>query len=134
MNNNTFNINSLNADNAAINLGGTIEGDQNVTQYTFPDPKQTEATRAVSDLLEDIRQRHPQASDDEILEMIEKGFVTMRQTNLQKWRKWVDVFSVVFAGGLEAVKVVAPVLGIPIEAGKRLYEISDRNRKQLAGN
>ena len=134
MNNNTFNINSFNADNAAINLGGTVEGDQNVTQYTFPDPKQTEATRAVSDLLEDIRQRHPQASDDEILEMIEKGFVTMRQTNLQKWRKWVDVFSVVFAGGLEAVKVVAPPLGIPIEVGKRLYEISDRNRKQLAGN
>ena len=66
--------------------------------------------------------------------VIEKGFVTMRQTNLQKWRKWVDVFSVVFAGGLEAVKVVAPPLGIPIEVGKRLYEISDRNRKQLAGN
>ena len=134
MNNNTFNINSFNADNAAINLGGTVEGDQNVTQYTFPDPKQTEATRAVSDLLEDIRQRHPQASDDEILEMIEKGFATMQRTNPQKWRKWVDVFSVVFAGGLEAVKVVAPPLGIPIEVGKRLYEIGDRNRKQLPGS
>lgn len=42
--------------------------------------------------------------------------------------------SVVFAGGLETVKVVAPVLGIQIEVGKRLYEISDRNRKQLPGN
>ena len=57
----------------------------------------------------------------------------MQQTNPQKWRKWVDLFSVVFAGGLEAVKVVAPILGIPIEVGKRLYEMSDRNRKQLPG-
>jgi len=39
----------------------------------------------------------------------------------------------VFAGGLEAVKVVAPILGIPIEVGKSLYEMSDRNRKQLPG-
>jgi len=65
--------------------------------------------------------------------MIEKGFATMQRTNPQKWRKWVDLFSVVFAGGLEAVKVVAPILGIPIEVGKRLYEMSDRNRKQLPG-
>lgn len=134
MNNNTFNIGNFKADNAAINLGGTVEGDQIVTQYTFPEPKQTEATRVVSDLLQDIRQRHPQASDDEILEMIEKGFATMRQTNPQKWRKWVDLFSVVFASGLETVKVVAPMFGIPIEVGKRLYEISDRNRKQLPGS
>ena len=134
MNNNTFNIGNFNADNSAINLGGTVEGDQIVTQYTFPDPKQTEATRAVSDLLQDLHQRYPQATDAEILAMIEKGFATMQQTNPQKWRKWVDVFSVVFAGGLEAVKVVAPGLGIPIEVGKRLYEISDRNRKQLPGN
>jgi len=132
--NNNFNINNFNADNSANNLGGTVEGDQIVTQYAFPDPKQAEATGAVADLLQDIRQRYPQASDDEILERIEKGFATMRQTNPQKWRKWVDVFTVVFAGGLEAVKVVAPVLGIPIEVGKRLYEISDRNRKQLSGS
>ena len=35
--NNTFNINSFNVDNAAINLGGTVEGDQIVTQHTFPE-------------------------------------------------------------------------------------------------
>ena len=136
MHNNTFNIGNLNADNSNLNLGGTVEGDQIVTQsnYSFPDPKSAEVTQAVSDLLQDIRLRYPHASDDEILEMIEKGFATMQQTNPQKWRKWVDVFSVMFAGGLEAVKVVAPVLGIPIEVGKRLYEISDRNRKQLPGN
>lgn len=132
---NTFNIGNFIADNSAVNLGGTVKGDQIITQnYTFPDPKQTEATHAVSELLQDIRHRYPQASDEEILEIIEKGFATMRQTNPPKWRRWVDLFSLVFAGGLEAVKVVAPVLGIPIEVGKRLYEISDRNRKQLPGN
>lgn len=97
-----------------------------------PDPKQAEATRNVSELLQDIRSRHPQASDVEILSIVDSGLVTMQQTNPQKWRRWVDVFSVMFAGGIEAVKIVAPVLGIPIEVCKRLYEIYDRNRKQLA--
>lgn len=126
----TFHINTV----GNLNTGDvTIQGDQVGIQhnYAFPDPKQAEATRAISELLQDIRSRHPQASDAEILEMIENGFATMRQTNPQKWRKWVDLFSVVFAGGVEAVKVVAPILGIPIEVGKRLYEICDRNRKQL---
>ena len=132
MHNNTFNIGNFNADNAAVNLGGTVQGDQiaTQTQYTFPDPKQTEAIRAVSGLLHDLRNRHPQASDAEILEMIENSFATMQQNNPQKWRRWVDLFSVVFAGGKEAIKVVAPPLGIVIEVGNRLYEIYDRNRKQ----
>ncbi|NJR57466.1 MAG: hypothetical protein HC769_00570 [Cyanobacteria bacterium CRU_2_1] len=90
-----------------------------------------EATRNVSELLQDIRNRDPQASDTEILSIVENGLATTQQTNPQKWRRWVDVFSVVFAGGVEAVKIVAPALGIPIEVGKRLYEIYDRNRKQL---
>ncbi|NJR63403.1 MAG: hypothetical protein HC769_34275 [Cyanobacteria bacterium CRU_2_1] len=133
MHNNTFNIGNFKANNAAVNLGGTVQGDQIGTQanYTFPDPKQTDATRAVAELFQDIRSRHPQASDAEILEIIENGFATMQQTNPQKWRRWVDLFSVVFAGGVEAVKIVVPVLGIPIEVCKRLYEIYDRNRKQL---
>lgn len=33
--------------------------------------------------------------------------------------------------GIEAVKIMAPLLGIPIKICKRLYEIYDRNRKQL---
>ena len=43
----------------------------------------------------------------------------------KKWRRWLDIFSLVFAGGSEAVKILAPPLGIPIEVGKRLYEIWD---------
>jgi hypothetical protein len=36
-----------------------------------------------------------------------------------------------FAGGMEAVKILEPRLGIPYEVAKRLYEIYERNRKQL---
>ena len=52
----------------------------------------------------------------------------MHQNDPQKWQGWVDVLSVVFAGGVEAIKIIAPALGIPIEVAKRLYEIYDRNR------
>ncbi|MDY6781757.1 MAG: hypothetical protein SW833_04240 [Cyanobacteriota bacterium] len=133
MNNNTFNIRTFNTPNSAVNLGGTVEGGQNVTQnnYTFPDRKQAEATQAVADLLQDIRNHHPQATDAEIIEICDRGLTTMQHNNPQKWRKWVDVLSVVFAGGVEAVKIVAPALGIPIEIGRRLYEIWERNRQQL---
>jgi hypothetical protein len=128
----TFQINQV----GNLNTGDvTIQGDQVGFQsnYAFPDPESAEATRAVSELLQDIRQRYPQASDDDILAIIEKGFATLQRGNPKKWRKWVDLFSLVFAGGLEAVKVVAPALGIPIEVGKRLYEICDRQRQQLPG-
>ncbi|MEB3177815.1 MAG: hypothetical protein VKL59_02055 [Nostocaceae cyanobacterium] len=133
MNNNNFNIGTFNSNNAAVNLGGTVEGNQIGTQtnYTFPNPKSAESINAVSQLIQDIRKQHPQASDAEIINIIEHGFETMRQTNPQKLRRWLDLFSIVFAGGSEAVKIVAPPLGIPIEVGKRLYEICDRNRKQL---
>jgi HEAT repeats len=126
----TFHINSV----GNLNTGDvSIQGDQIGTQnnYNFPEPKQTEATQTVADLLQDIRSRHPQATDAEIVEMIDRGLATMQQNNPQKWQKWVDILSIVFVGGVEAVKIVAPVLGIPIEIGKRLYEICDRNRQQL---
>ena len=116
-----------------VNFGDNPTGDFIGTQnnYTFPDPKQAEATQVVTDLLQDIRNKNPQATDAEIINIIDRGLANMQQNNPQKWRKWIDVLSVVFAGGVEAVKLVAPALGIPIEIGKRLYEIFDRHRKQL---
>jgi len=128
-----FNIGNLNATNSAINLGGTIQGDQigNQTNYTFPDPQTAQAQQAIADLWQDIRHRHPHASDTEIVTIIDNGLTTMRQTNPQKWQGWIDLFSVGFAGGVEAVKLAVPPLGIPIEVTKQLYEIWERNRKQL---
>lgn len=37
LHNTSFNIGDLKADNATVNLGGTVEGAQIVTQYTFPE-------------------------------------------------------------------------------------------------
>jgi HEAT repeats len=129
----TFHINQV----GNINTGDVkVERDMVGIQYnyTFPEPKQAEAVSEVSELLQDIRQQYPQASEAEILDIIQSGLATMHQESPQKWRRWVDILSVVFAGGVEAIKIVAPALGIPIEIAKRLYEIYDRNRNQLPRN
>jgi HEAT repeat protein len=115
--------------NFGDNPTGNFIGTQN--NYNFPDPKQADATQTVADLLQDIRSRYPQATDAEILDIIDRRLADMQQTNPPKWQKWVDLLSIVFVSGVEAVKMVAPPLGIPIEVCKRLYEIYDRNRQQL---
>ena len=129
----TFHINQV----GNLNSGDvTVERDMVGFQYnyTFPDPKPAEAVGQVSQVIQDIGQQNPQASDAEIFDIIERGFATMHQNNPQKWRRWVDIFSVVCAGGVEGIKIVAPALGIPIAMAQRLYEIFDRNRKQIPGN
>jgi hypothetical protein len=93
-------------------------------------PKVSEALNNISQLLENLRQKYPQASDAQILDMIARAFETMPQNNPKQWQRWQDLFSVLFAGGIESVKVFFPAAGIPIEVGKRLYEIHS-NRKQL---
>jgi HEAT repeats len=129
----TFHINQVgNINTGDVNVERDMVGIQ--YNYTFPEPKQAEAVSEVSELLQDIRQQYPQASEAEILDIIQSGLATMHQENPQKWRRWVDILSVVFAGGVEAIKIIAPALGIPIEIAKRLYEIYDRNRNQLPGN
>ncbi len=132
-NQNTFHINQVGSiNNDEVNVQGDMVGFQ--YNYTFSEPKQAEAVSEVSELLQDIRQQYPQASEAEILEIIQRGLATMHQENQNKWRRWVDLLSLVFAGGVEAIKIVAPALGIPIAMAQRLYEIYDRNRNQLPGN
>lgn len=132
-NQNTFHINQVGSiNNDEVNVQGDMVGFQ--YNYTFPEPKQAEAVSQVSRVIQDIRQQNPQASETETIDIIERGLTTMHQENPQKWRRWVDILSVVFVGGVEAIKIVAPALGIPIEIAKRLYEIYDRNRNQLPGN
>jgi hypothetical protein len=109
---------------------GTVIGKQN--NYAT-DPKVTEVLKSISQLVENLRQKHPQASDAEILNIITRGFETMPQNNPQKWQRWQDLFSILFAGGSESLKVLFPPTGIPIEVGKRLYEIHRRNQ-QLPGS
>jgi len=129
----TFHINQV----GQINSGDVkVERDMVGFQYnyTFPEPKQAEAVGQVSEVIQDIRQQNPQASETQIVDIIQSELATIHQNDPQKWQGWIDVLSLVFAGGVEAIKIVAPALGIPIEMARRLYEIYDRNRKQLPGN
>ncbi len=132
-NQNTWNINQVGSiNNDEVNVQGDMVGFQ--YNYAFTDPKQAEAVSEFSQQLQNIRQQYPEASEAEILDIIQRALATIYQDNPQEWRGWVDLLSLVFAGGVEGIKIVAPALGIPIAMAQRLYEIYDRNRNQLPGN
>ncbi|MEG3845164.1 HEAT repeat domain-containing protein [Microcoleus sp. herbarium14] len=132
-NQNTFHINQVGSiNNDEVNIQGDMVGFQ--YNYAFSDPKQAEAVSEFSQQLQNIRQQYPEASEAEILDIIQRALATIYQDNPQEWRGWVDLLSLVFAGGVEGIKIVAPALGIPIAMAQRLYEIYDRNRNQLPGN
>ena len=60
--NNSFNISALNANNAAINMGGTIQGDQIGTQH-----HDAQVERAVEDLqtlLTQLQAQHPNVTTE----------------------------------------------------------------------
>lgn len=123
----TFHIGTVgNLNTGDVEIARDQIGTQN--NYNFPDPQQAQATQAVTELLQDIRRQNPEVTDAEIVEIVDRGLTNLQRTNPQKWQKWLDVLSVTFAGGVEAVKIVAPQLGIPIEVCRRLYEISQRDR------
>lgn len=112
------------------NAVGNVEGDMIINASP---PQDKEATTAISSLLNNLRQKYPNVADDEIYGILLRGFQAMPQRNPQNWKRWQDILSVFFSGGIEAAKVLVPVAGIPIEVLKRLYEIYDRNRKQIPG-
>ncbi|MBD1822068.1 hypothetical protein H6F51_06090 [Cyanobacteria bacterium FACHB-DQ100] len=115
-----------------INSGDvTIQGDQIGIQHNHAPEPNTEANQQLAHLLTKLRTRYPTKTDAEIFDILINGFATMPQNDPQNWQRWQDIFSIIFAGGIEAIKVLIPVAGIPIEVLKRLYEIYDRNRKQL---
>jgi hypothetical protein len=74
MNNNTFNIGNFNAENSPVNLGGTIQGDQNATQnnYTTPNPQLESALQDLKNTLAELQQQHPNiATETEAIEIID---------------------------------------------------------------
>lgn len=126
----TFNINQV----GNINTGDVnIQGDQIGIQHNYAPAPSTEANQQLAHLLTKLRTKYPTKTDTEIFDILINGFATMPQNNPQTWQCWKDIFSIIFAGGVEATKFLVPVAGIPIEVLKRLYEIYDRNCKQLPG-
>jgi hypothetical protein len=125
-----FNINQV----GNINTGETtITGDQIGIQHNYAPEPNTEAEQQLVQLLTKLRSQSPNATDAEIFNILIDNFSNMPQTDPSTWQRWQDIFSVIFAGGVEAAKVLAPMAGIPIEVLRRLYEICDRNKKQLPG-
>ena len=107
-----------------------VEGDYIEHNYA-PEANLASAEQQLNQLLVKLRAKHSDKTDAEIFEILLSGFNTMPQRNPTGWQRWKDVLSLLFAGGFEAFKVAKPEVGIPLEVLKRLYEIYDRNRKQL---
>jgi HEAT repeats len=99
-------------------VAGNVEGDQIIN---------TVEPETLADIKK-ILANYPKATNTEAAEIIDTEFTQIQSNNPQRWQKWMDIFSVAFAGGTESVKILAPAVGIPIEVMKRLYEIYQRNR------
>ncbi|NMF85816.1 hypothetical protein [Nodosilinea sp. P-1105] len=112
-------------------VSGNVEGDMIV--YA-PDPTQTAAEQQLQTVVSKLRQTYPNDTDAQLFQRLIEGFEAMPRQNPQNWQRWRDIFSLLFAGGIEATKVLVPVAGIPIEVSRRLYEIYERDRKQLSDN
>jgi HEAT repeats len=99
-------------------VAGNVEGDQIIN---------TVEPETLADIKK-ILANYPKVTNVEAAEIIDTEFIQIQSNNPQRWQKWMDIFSVAFAGGTESVKILAPAIGIPIEVMKRLYEIYQRNR------
>jgi HEAT repeats len=99
-------------------VAGNVEGDQIIN---------TVEPETLADIKK-ILANYPKATNTEAAEIIDSEFTQIQSNYPQRWQKWMDIFSVAFAGGTESVKILAPAIGIPIEVMKRLYEIYQRNR------
>ena len=108
----------MNFNAAVYGVAGNVDGNQIINTF---DPE------TLADIKK-ILASYPQATNAEAAEIIDSEFVQIQSKNPQLWQKWIDIFSVAFAGGSESVKIMAPAIGIPVEVIKKLYEIYLRNR------
>ena len=84
--NNNFNIQNFNANNAAINLGGTVEGNQVGTQnYYATDPEVQRVIADLQALLTQLQMQHPQiTTETEALAIIDAEFTELKQSPTSK--------------------------------------------------
>lgn len=108
-----------------------IHGDYHEHRYATPSSN-TEALDAIRQAWEELKREYPNAATANSTnpDIIDAEFEEIKQNNHGKWQRLMDLFSVLFAGGFEAVKMTIPQAGIPIEVGRRLYEIYQRDRSE----
>jgi hypothetical protein len=84
--NNSFNIGTFNAGNAAVNLGGTIHGDQIGTQNQYiNDPEVQGAIADLQTLLTQLQTQHPHVTTEtQALAIIDAEFTEIKQSPTNK--------------------------------------------------
>jgi hypothetical protein len=94
----------------------------------LPQQTRNESIVELQQIIASFSTKYPDLDNVNIEDVIDAEFTTIQNNDPQKWQKLKDVLSVIFAGGTEAVKIVVPVAGIPIEVSKKLYEIWKKQR------
>jgi hypothetical protein len=102
-------------------------------EHNYAPQANLKETEQLTQLLQKLRTSNPNATEEQIFDILLRGFQTMPQNNPQNWQSWQNILGLIFVGGVEGIKIVCPPAGIPIEVGRKLYDIYDRNRKQLPG-
>jgi HEAT repeats len=100
----------------------------NIYQKIAEQQTRNESIAELQQIIASFSTKYPDLNNANIADVIDAEFTTIQNNDPQKWQKLKDVLSVIFAGGTEAVKIVIPVAGIPIEVSKKLYEIWKNNR------
>jgi HEAT repeat protein len=113
--------------NFGSNSGTQIGTQNNLVQ----NPEDAQTLTEIEQFLKNLQKNQAAVTDQQQLEIIDAEFEEIRLKEPEKWKRWMQWLSVVFAGGTEAVKVIYPWAGIPIEAVRKLCEIYEKNRQML---
>lgn len=100
-----------------------------IYQKTAEQQTKNQSIAELQQIITSFSTKYPDLNNTNIDDVIDAEFTTIQNNDPQKWQKLKDVMSVIFAGGSEAVKIVVPISGIPIEVSKKLYEIWKNNRR-----
>jgi hypothetical protein len=79
---------------------GTVIGKQVASE---PSPELAKALATLQNVLAQLQAKHSADYESQAPAIIDVEFETVKLTKPQKWRSLLDVLSVVFAGGFEAV-------------------------------
>ncbi|EGK85589.1 hypothetical protein D0A34_21340 [Microcoleus vaginatus PCC 9802] len=120
---------NINQQGATIGVGVATEGSnvrfvQHAKQnVNIPEQDLVEATQKIQDLLSQLSLSYPISNTNEQETFIQKFFELLESTP--------DLVKVLFAGGIEGLKILCPPAGIPIEMTRRLYDSLQERYAQI---
>ncbi len=99
-----------------------VEGGYHENNITLS-PETSQALTEIKQLIQNLAQKHATPEENLSPEIIEAELVTIEQQEPQRQQTIINALNIAFAGGVETIKVLFPLAGIPIEIGLKLYEI-----------